>query len=182
MVVNIGSSSLSRNRQTVSARSLGHVPRRRVNDASQCVTIGLVNNMAGAVLQATERQFISLLDTASEGIPIHVSIYALPGPSPAESGGRHFASHYASVTSLLNARLDGLIVTGTEPKMAPSATNFTGRASRRSRSGRETIHSPQSGPAWPHIPPSCTWTALGAARVRKRALASSSARRSLSIL
>ena len=118
MVVNIGSRGLSHGRQTVSTRSHGRVPWRHLDDANQCVTIGLVNNMAGAAFQATERQFVSLLDTASEGIPIHVSCYALPGLSPAESGGRHFASHYAGVTSLLDTRLDGLIVTGREPKMA----------------------------------------------------------------
>jgi homoserine O-succinyltransferase len=82
------------------------------------VTIGLVNNMAGAAFQATERQFITLLDAASEGIPIQVSFYTLPGLSRTESGGDRFASHYAGIDALLSTRLDGIIVTGREPKMA----------------------------------------------------------------
>jgi homoserine O-succinyltransferase len=82
------------------------------------VTIGLVNNMAGAAFQATEHQFVSLLDAASGGIPIQVSFYALPGLSRTESGGERFASHYAGIDALLNTRLDGIIVTGREPKMA----------------------------------------------------------------
>jgi homoserine O-succinyltransferase len=92
--------------------------RQRLERAGQCVTIGLLNNMAGAAFKATERQFVSLLDSASEGIPIHVSFYALPGMSTAETGGRHFASHYSSVDALLDTQLDGLIVTGREPKTA----------------------------------------------------------------
>ena len=35
------------------------------------VKIGLINNMPDEALEATERQFISLLDLASEGMPIH---------------------------------------------------------------------------------------------------------------
>jgi homoserine O-succinyltransferase len=73
--------------------------------------------MAGAAFKATERQFVSLLDSASEGIPIHVSFYTLPGMSRAESGGHHFAKHYQSAEDLLHTHLDGLIVTGREPKM-----------------------------------------------------------------
>jgi homoserine O-succinyltransferase len=47
-----------------------------------------------------------------------------------ESGGHHFASHYASADALLDTQLDGLIVTGREPRMAslrdePYWENFT---------------------------------------------------------
>jgi homoserine O-succinyltransferase len=92
--------------------------RERQERTGQCLRIGLLNNMAGAAFKATERQFVSLLDSASDGIPIHVSFYALPGMSRAESGGSHFANHYSSIDALLETRLDGLIVTGREPKMA----------------------------------------------------------------
>ena len=89
-----------------------------LNRRDKCVTIGLVNNMAGAAFRATERQFLSLLNSASEGIPIHVSFYTLPGLSQTETGGHHFASHYSSVDALWDTHLDGLIVTGREPRMA----------------------------------------------------------------
>jgi homoserine O-succinyltransferase len=119
VVVNIDSSRSRHDRPASSATALGRAaPLQRANGTNQCITIGLLNNMAGTAFKATERQFISLLDSASEGIPIHVSFYTLPGLSRTESGGSHFASHYASVEALLDTRLDGLIVTGREPKMA----------------------------------------------------------------
>jgi homoserine O-succinyltransferase/O-acetyltransferase len=98
---------------------INHISKtRRPERKGESVTIGLLNNMAGAAFKATEVQFVSLLNSASDGIPIHVSFYALPGLSPAEAGGSHFASHYQSVETLMDTQLDGLIVTGREPKMA----------------------------------------------------------------
>ena len=118
MVVDMEASRSGHGRFAGSGGSLSRAPWRRTERPGQCVTIGLVNNMAGAAFQATERQFVSLLDSASECIPIHASFYTLPGLSRTQSGGDHFASHYASVESLLDTHLDGLIVTGREPKMA----------------------------------------------------------------
>jgi homoserine O-succinyltransferase len=119
MVVNVDSSRFRRDCAVDGARSARrNMRRQRQEHAGQSVTIGLLNNMAGAAFKATERQFVSLLDAASAGIPIHVSFYALPGMSTAETGGRHFASHYSGVDALLETQLDGLIVTGREPRMA----------------------------------------------------------------
>jgi len=118
MVVNIDTSRFSNERSVANAQARRTPRSSRTDRTGQCVTIGLLNNMAGAAFKATERQFVTLLDSASDGIPIHVSFYALPGLSSNESGGQHFASHYQSVESLLDTHLDGLIVTGREPKMA----------------------------------------------------------------
>jgi len=119
MVINIDSSRFGHDRSNASAPALRYTAQgQRAGRASRCLRIGLVNNMAGAAFKGTERQFVSLLDSASEGIPIQVSFYRLPGLSQAESGGHHFASHYAGIDSLLDTHLDGLIVTGREPKMA----------------------------------------------------------------
>jgi homoserine O-succinyltransferase len=119
LVVNIDSSRLTHLRPASAAHSHHSAAQsHRRQSASQCLTIGLVNNMAGAAFKTTERQFVSLLDSASQDIPIRVSFYTLPGLSLAESGGSHFARHYQGVQALLDTRLDGLIVTGREPKMA----------------------------------------------------------------
>lgn len=118
MVVNMDTSRLGLNRRSETARVPHRAPWQHSERPGQGVTIGLVNNMAGAAFQATERQFVSLLDSASEGIPIHVSFYTLPGLSRTDAGGEQFANHYASVDTLLGSHLDGLIVTGREPKMA----------------------------------------------------------------
>jgi homoserine O-succinyltransferase/O-acetyltransferase len=119
MVVNLDSSGFRHDRAAGSARPFRRTTQGQLRErTSRCVTIGLVNNMAGAAFKATERQFVSLLDVASVSIPIHLSFYTFPGLSPAESGGLRFAGHYASVEALLDTHLDGLIVTGREPKMA----------------------------------------------------------------
>jgi homoserine O-succinyltransferase len=83
--------------------------------SSKCITIGLINNMPDGALEATERQFLSLLDAASDGILIRLALYALPGVPRNEFGARHVKEFYASADNLLDTHLDGLIVTGREP-------------------------------------------------------------------
>jgi len=84
--------------------------------SSRCISIGLINNMPDAALEATERQFRSLLSSASDGITVRLSLYSLTGVPRTESGRRHIAEHYSSVEELWDTRLDGLIVTGAEPR------------------------------------------------------------------
>jgi homoserine O-succinyltransferase len=77
--------------------------------------------MPDAAFKATERQFVSLLDAASESIEVRLSLYTLPSIPRTESIVRRAASHYSSVESLWNAGrddLDGLIVTGKDPVAA----------------------------------------------------------------
>ncbi len=71
--------------------------------------------MSDGALEATERQFVSLLDSASEGISIRLSLYSLPGVPRNESGAHRVSNFYSSVENLWDTRLDGLIVTGREP-------------------------------------------------------------------
>jgi homoserine O-succinyltransferase len=86
------------------------------------LTIGLINNMADGALEATEHQFLSLLNAASDGIAIRLSLYSLPGVPRNESGTRHVSKFYSSTESLWNTHLDGLIVTGREP-LTPSLSD-----------------------------------------------------------
>jgi homoserine O-succinyltransferase len=76
--------------------------------------IGVVNIMPDSALEATERQFVSLLQAASGSVPVRVSFYTLPEVRRSEAGRRRVSS-YIEITDLWNANLDGLIVTGTEP-------------------------------------------------------------------
>lgn len=82
---------------------------------SKTLTIGLVNNMADAALEATERQFTALLNAASEGFSVRLVLYALPGVPRSEVGETRIQSQYTSTEHLPTANLDGLIVTGREP-------------------------------------------------------------------
>jgi homoserine O-succinyltransferase len=87
--------------------------------SGRCITIGLINNMPDEALKATERQYISLLNSASDGMEIHLSLYTLPGVPRNESSSRHIAGLYSSIDDLWEGQIDGLIVTGREP-LAPS--------------------------------------------------------------
>jgi homoserine O-succinyltransferase/O-acetyltransferase len=80
------------------------------------IHIGLVNNMPGSALEATERQFCTLLDAAAEGILVRVSLYALAGVPRSHADLLHINDCYSDIDCLWNTRLDGLIVTGAEPR------------------------------------------------------------------
>jgi homoserine O-succinyltransferase len=87
----------------------------RESDAN-CLDIGLVNNMPDAALEATERQFLTLLDAAADGIVVRLTPYALPEVPRTDPGRRRVGSFYAGPADLWDSHLDGLIVTGTEPR------------------------------------------------------------------
>jgi homoserine O-succinyltransferase len=88
----------------------------RESDAN-CLEIGLVNNMPDAALDATERQFRTLLGAAADGIAVRLTLYTLP-EVPRTDFGRRQVSGYSSLDELWQRSLDGLIVTGTEPLAA----------------------------------------------------------------
>jgi len=93
----------------------GKPPAEFQERSSRCIRIGLINNMPDGALKATEHQFLSLLDSASDDILIRLSLYALPGVPRNEPAARHIRNLYSSFENLLESRLDGLIVTGREP-------------------------------------------------------------------
>lgn len=80
------------------------------------INIGLVNNMPDEAVEATERQFVSLLDSASQGMQVRVSFYMLPGVPRKELGNPR--NRYSNIEHLWNGHIDGLIVTGREPLSA----------------------------------------------------------------
>lgn len=86
-----------------------------IERSSRMLTIGLINNMPDSALEATERQFISLLDSASDGVSICLRFYALPGVPRGEQAAAHIAKSYADIEEMWERQLDGLIVTGREP-------------------------------------------------------------------
>jgi homoserine O-succinyltransferase len=86
-------------------------------DAENSLRIGLINNMPDSALHATERQFASLLNDASDGVSIKFSLYALPAVPRKAAAAKHIRKTYTSIDRLWDQRLDGLIVTGAEPVM-----------------------------------------------------------------
>jgi homoserine O-succinyltransferase/O-acetyltransferase len=91
---------------------------RAQEGSSRCISIGLINNMPDSALEATERQFTSLLNSASDGMHVRLSRYMMPDVPRNETALRYLDSRYESVNDLWDRRLDGLIVTGREPLAA----------------------------------------------------------------
>ena len=81
-----------------------------------CVEIGLVNSMPDAALEATERQFIELIDAAAQDIPVRLRFFSLPDVPRTARGQQHVSKSYLGIGELWDGRLDALIVTGTEPR------------------------------------------------------------------
>jgi homoserine O-succinyltransferase/O-acetyltransferase len=81
----------------------------------KCLSLALINNMPDPALEDTELQFFELLDIASGTLPVIVKLYSLPGVPRTDRGMRHLNSFYFDFADLWNSRLDGVIITGTEP-------------------------------------------------------------------
>jgi len=80
------------------------------------LVVGLVNNMPDAALEATERQFRSLLLAASGELSIYLRVFSIPDPRRSEVGREYVRQRCMTLDALWTGRLDGLIVTGTEPR------------------------------------------------------------------
>lgn len=84
--------------------------------------IGLVNNMADAALEATEHQFLALLESAAGDMQVQLTLYALSGVQRKLEAQRRVESFYFGVEQLWEQPPeqlpDGLIVTGREPLKA----------------------------------------------------------------
>ncbi|MBV8453085.1 MAG: homoserine O-succinyltransferase [Deltaproteobacteria bacterium] len=85
------------------------------------IVIALVNSMPGAALRTAERQFCSLLSAAAGNIPIRLRLFYLP-EFQSHNRDRCLGDHgYEDIRELWTADIDGLIVTGTEPRAAALA-------------------------------------------------------------
>ncbi len=84
--------------------------------AANCVTVGLINNMPDAALEATERQFTDLIRASTRNTVVRLLLFSIPEVPRADAARRDMAGRYRDVAELWDTRLDGLIVTGTEPR------------------------------------------------------------------
>lgn len=94
----------------------GEAPAGFRESEAHCLDIGLINNMPSAALEATERQFRALFDAVAAGIVVRLRFYALPDIPRTDLGQRRVNSVYSDIRDLWDSHLDGLIVTGTEPR------------------------------------------------------------------
>jgi homoserine O-succinyltransferase/O-acetyltransferase len=82
------------------------------------LTIGLINNMPDAALQATERQFMRLLRQAAGDIRIDFHCFSLPSVRRSQSAKGRVEGQYTDIAEVDRLNIDGLIVTGAEPNAA----------------------------------------------------------------
>jgi homoserine O-succinyltransferase/O-acetyltransferase len=82
------------------------------------LTIGLVNNMPDAALQATERQFMRLLRQAAGNVRIDLHCFSLPSVHRSQTAKWRVDRQYTDIADLGRLKFDGLIVTGAEPNAA----------------------------------------------------------------
>ncbi|HEY4772410.1 MAG TPA: homoserine O-succinyltransferase [Steroidobacteraceae bacterium] len=91
-------------------------------EANAALVIGLVNNMPDGALKATERQFRDLLAAAAGNTPWRLRLFTLPEATRSEATSAYISENYEKFDALWTSRLDGLIVTGTEPR-TPALAN-----------------------------------------------------------
>ena len=87
-------------------------------DSGHGITIGLVNNMPDTAWEATERQFIALVREAAGRANVRLKLFSLTDLPRADHVRHELAERYRDLSELWDTRLDGLIVTGTEPRAA----------------------------------------------------------------
>jgi homoserine O-succinyltransferase/O-acetyltransferase len=83
-----------------------------------CLEIGLVNNMPDSALIPTERQMFDVLEAAAGKDAVRLHFYSMPTTPRSEWGRDYVRRHYQTTTEMVSGRLDGIIVTGAEPKAA----------------------------------------------------------------
>jgi homoserine O-succinyltransferase len=89
-------------------------PAKRV----ECLDIGLINNMSDAALMSTERQLFDLLDAAAGRLFVRLHLYTIEATPRSEWGRDYVRRYYRGIDDLLSRSLDGIIVTGAEPRAA----------------------------------------------------------------
>jgi homoserine O-succinyltransferase/O-acetyltransferase len=82
------------------------------------LTIGLVNNMPDAAVEATERQFAELIRAASSDVAVRLKLFWIPEVPRVARVRDRLGGRYRDISELWEAPIDALIVTGTEPRAA----------------------------------------------------------------
>jgi homoserine O-succinyltransferase/O-acetyltransferase len=81
-----------------------------------CVDIGLINNMPDSALVSTERQLFDVLSAAAGELIVRLHLYSMETTPRTDWGRDYVRRFYLGTGDLLNTSLDGLIVTGAEPR------------------------------------------------------------------
>jgi homoserine O-succinyltransferase/O-acetyltransferase len=84
--------------------------------AANCVTVGLINNMPDTALKSTERQFVDLMRESTRNTVVRLLLFSIPEVPRSDTARQDMAGRYRDVSELWDTHVDGLIVTGNEPR------------------------------------------------------------------
>jgi homoserine O-succinyltransferase/O-acetyltransferase len=82
------------------------------------IEIGLVSNLPESVFRATERRYRHLLEVAAADIPFRLRCFSLSSGERSPGAANGTANPDADIRDLYSLNIDGLIVTGAEPRAA----------------------------------------------------------------
>jgi homoserine O-succinyltransferase len=85
---------------------------RAQNQDIRPMHIGVLNMMPDAALEATERQFLSLIGESNKLAQIYVHLFTLPELERGPEAKAHIEKYYSSFSQIKKDGLDGLIITG----------------------------------------------------------------------
>ncbi|MGA8402673.1 MAG: homoserine O-succinyltransferase [Stellaceae bacterium] len=85
---------------------------------SDAIVVGLINNMPDPALKTTEWQVRDLLSRAAGSRAVVLRIFSLPEVPRSDMGRDYVRQNHEDIGALRRDGVDGLIVTGTEPKAA----------------------------------------------------------------
>ncbi len=88
------------------------------------IEIGLLNNLGDAGMDGGERQLIDLLELGCGAARVRLRLFSLPSIVRSNDTRERMSARYRGLDTLLGSRLDGLFVTGAEPR----ATDLRGEA------------------------------------------------------
>ena len=100
------------------ARSGSGTAKTPPGNREECLDIGLINNMSDSALMSTERQLFDLLGAAAGRLFVRLHFYTMETTPRTDWGRDYVRRYYRGTDDLLNRSLDGVIVTGAEPRAA----------------------------------------------------------------
>lgn len=95
---------------------LDDAPAATKSSDTTTIEIGLLNNLSDAGLEGCDRQFVEILREAAGTRMVRLRFFSMPSIPRGTVGRKHIAARYTNFAALKDMQLDGVIVTGCEPR------------------------------------------------------------------
>ncbi len=82
------------------------------------IVVAFVNNMPDAAIRSSERQFRGMLQAGADDFDIVLESFYYPGLPRTDAARADFLQSYRDIAELWESEVDGLIVTGAQPRAA----------------------------------------------------------------